>query len=91
MAGFQRTLRLMNHKMSCFSTPKRHVEFFTQTKLGELEQAHRSVFQALLSIPDSPEAIVTAIYVDLMIGKTQEALAKLKQCSRVRVQGIGGG
>ncbi|CAL5397177.1 unnamed protein product [Camellia sinensis] len=51
---------------------------------GELEQAHRSVFQALLSIPDSPEAIVTAIYVDLMIGKTQEALAKLKQCSRVR-------
>ncbi|GMP60188.1 hypothetical protein CsSME_00023167 [Camellia sinensis var. sinensis] len=58
---------------------------------GELEQAHRSVFQALLSIPDSPEAIVTAIYVDLMIGKTQEALAKLKQCSRVRVQGIGGG
>ncbi|KAL7259380.1 hypothetical protein ACSBR1_005305 [Camellia fascicularis] len=58
---------------------------------GELEQAHRSVFQALLSIPDSPEAIVTAIYVDLMIGKAQEALAKLKQCSRVRVQGIGGG
>ncbi|GMQ07132.1 hypothetical protein CsSME_00051463 [Camellia sinensis var. sinensis] len=51
---------------------------------GDLVQAQRFVMQALSIIPDSPEAIVTAIYVDLMIGKTQEALTKLKQCSRIR-------
>ncbi|KAI7989752.1 hypothetical protein LOK49_LG13G00200 [Camellia lanceoleosa] len=45
---------------------------------GDLVQAQRFVMQALSIIPNSPEAIVTAIYVDLMIGKTQEALTKLK-------------
>ncbi|GLT29674.1 hypothetical protein SLA2020_045250 [Shorea laevis] len=51
---------------------------------GELEQAHHFVMQALSLVPNSPEATMTAIYVDLMHGKSQEALAKLKQCSHVR-------
>ncbi|KAK9269763.1 hypothetical protein L1049_001541 [Liquidambar formosana] len=51
---------------------------------GELEQAHRFAMKALSTIPNSTEAILTAVYVDLRLGKTQEALAKLKQCSRVR-------
>lgn len=51
---------------------------------GELEQAHQFVTVALSILPNSPEATLTSIYVDLMLGKSREALAKLKQCSRVR-------
>ncbi|KAL6974129.1 hypothetical protein U1Q18_028312 [Sarracenia purpurea var. burkii] len=51
---------------------------------GDLEQAHRFAMQARSIIPDSREAIITAIYVDLTTGKTQEAVSKLKQSSRVR-------
>ncbi|CBI28248.3 unnamed protein product, partial [Vitis vinifera] len=51
---------------------------------GELEQARQFVKQALSIIPNSSEVILTAVYVDLVHGKTQEALAKLKQCSHVR-------
>ncbi|KAG5559469.1 hypothetical protein RHGRI_009116 [Rhododendron griersonianum] len=50
---------------------------------GDVEQAHRFVMQALSIMPDSPEAIISSIFVDLTIGKIQEALTKLKQCSRV--------
>ncbi|GFY99713.1 tetratricopeptide repeat (TPR)-like superfamily protein [Actinidia rufa] len=51
---------------------------------GDLEQAHRFVVQALSTLPNSPEATLTAIYLDLVAGKTQEALSKLKHCSRIR-------
>ncbi|KAK2644915.1 hypothetical protein Ddye_020110 [Dipteronia dyeriana] len=51
---------------------------------GELERAHYFVMQALSLLPRSTEATVTAIYIDLMLGKSQEAIAKLKQCSHVR-------
>ncbi|XP_012081190.2 CCR4-NOT transcription complex subunit 10 isoform X1 [Jatropha curcas] len=51
---------------------------------GDLERAHHFVTQALSLVPDSPEATLTAIYVDLMLGKSQAAISKLKQCSRVR-------
>lgn len=51
---------------------------------GELEQAHQFAMQALTILPNSPEATLTSIYVDLMLSKSREALAKLKQCSRVR-------
>ncbi|PSS08396.1 CCR4-NOT transcription complex subunit like [Actinidia chinensis var. chinensis] len=51
---------------------------------GDLEQAHRFVVQALSTIPNSPEATLTAIYLDLVAGKTQEALSKLKHFSRIR-------
>ena len=51
---------------------------------GELEQASQFVKQAVSIIPNSSEVILTAVYVDLVLGKTQEALAMLKQCSHVR-------
>ncbi|KAB1208989.1 CCR4-NOT transcription complex subunit 10 [Morella rubra] len=51
---------------------------------GELEQAHQFVTQALSILPNSKEATLTSIYVDLMLGKSREALARLKQCSRAR-------
>ncbi|KAL3629680.1 hypothetical protein CASFOL_026902 [Castilleja foliolosa] len=52
--------------------------------LGDLEQAEKFVMKALSDIPKSAQAILTAIYLDLKRGKTQEALAKLKQHSAVR-------
>lgn len=51
---------------------------------GELDQAHQFAMQALSILPNHVEAILTSVYVDLRLGKTQEALAKLKVCSRVR-------
>ncbi|TYI14190.1 hypothetical protein ES332_A08G107400v1 [Gossypium tomentosum] len=51
---------------------------------GDLERAHHFVTQALSLVPDSSEATMTAIYVDLMLGKSQEAVSKLKHCSHVR-------
>jgi CCR4-NOT transcription complex subunit 10 len=51
---------------------------------GEFEKANILITQALSIWPNSPEATLTAIYVDLLLGKQQEALAKLKSCSRIR-------
>ncbi|XP_007013546.2 PREDICTED: CCR4-NOT transcription complex subunit 10 [Theobroma cacao] len=51
---------------------------------GELERAHHFLRQALSLVPNSSEATMTAIYVDLMLGKSQDALSKLKRCSHVR-------
>ncbi|GMI97655.1 hypothetical protein like AT5G35430 [Hibiscus trionum] len=51
---------------------------------GELERAHHFVTQALSLVPNSSEASMTAIYVDLMLDKSQEALSKLKHCRDVR-------
>lgn len=52
--------------------------------VGDLELAQHFVMKALSDIPNSPQAILTAIYLDLKRGKTNEALAKLKQHSAVR-------
>ncbi|KAL1335084.1 hypothetical protein HN51_064044 [Arachis hypogaea] len=51
---------------------------------GEFEKASLLVTQALSILPNSPEATLTAVYVDLLLGKPQEALARLKRCSRIR-------
>lgn len=50
---------------------------------NEFGQAQLFVSQALSLIPNSPEARLTAVYVDLMLGKSQEALAKLKHCNQI--------
>ncbi|PON77072.1 N-terminal acetyltransferase A, auxiliary subunit [Parasponia andersonii] len=50
---------------------------------GEFNQAHQFVSQALSITPNSPEATLTGVYVDLALGKSEEALAKLKHCSRI--------
>ncbi|KAK8604762.1 hypothetical protein V6N13_082236 [Hibiscus sabdariffa] len=51
---------------------------------GDLDRAHQFVTQALSLMPNSSEATMTAIYIDLMLGKSQEAVSKLKHCSHVR-------
>nr|KJB83204.1 hypothetical protein B456_013G235300 [Gossypium raimondii] len=51
---------------------------------GELDRAHQFTTQALSLLPNSTEATMTAIYIDLVLGKSQEALSKLKRCSHVR-------
>ncbi|KAG4970754.1 hypothetical protein JHK84_036855 [Glycine max] len=51
---------------------------------GEFEKSNILVAQALSLLPNSPEATLTAVYVDLLLGKPQEALTKLKRCSRIR-------
>ncbi|KAL8149747.1 uncharacterized protein LOC141708907 isoform X2 [Apium graveolens] len=58
---------------------------------GDLEQADRFVFQALSAIPDSPGAILTAVYLDLKCRRPREAIAKLKRCSRTRFISKGSG
>jgi CCR4-NOT transcription complex subunit 10 len=51
---------------------------------GDLKQAVSFVTKALLVIPNNPRALLAAVYLDILLGKTQDALAKLKQCSHVR-------
>lgn len=51
--------------------------------LGDLKKAHRLVTQALSTILNHPTALLAAVYVDLLLGETQGALTKLKQCSHV--------
>ncbi|KAI7730539.1 hypothetical protein M8C21_010306 [Ambrosia artemisiifolia] len=51
---------------------------------GDMERAHEAVTLALSVLPDNPEVVLTATYIDLVRGKTQDAVLKLKQCSRVR-------
>lgn len=62
-----------------------YANFATVSALqGEFEQARQFVSEALSIIPNSPEATMTAVYVDLALGKSQEAVARLRQCSCVR-------
>lgn len=51
---------------------------------GEFEEASILATQALSILPNSPEATLTAVYVDLLLGKQQEALARLKCCGGIR-------
>ncbi|XP_047307910.1 CCR4-NOT transcription complex subunit 10 [Impatiens glandulifera] len=51
---------------------------------GDLEQAERFVMKALTMIPNNPEIILTAVYVDLASGRMVEGLARLKESSHAR-------
>ncbi|XP_027071227.1 CCR4-NOT transcription complex subunit 10-like [Coffea eugenioides] len=44
----------------------------------------QDVMQATASALNSPHVILATVYLDLLQGKTQDALAKLKQCNRIR-------
>ncbi|XP_010250204.1 PREDICTED: CCR4-NOT transcription complex subunit 10-B-like [Nelumbo nucifera] len=62
-----------------------YVNFATVSAIqGNLDQAYHFATKALATLPNNPRAILTAAYVDLLQGKSQEALVKLKQCSHVR-------
>nr|GEW15225.1 CCR4-Not transcription complex subunit 10-like [Tanacetum cinerariifolium] len=51
---------------------------------GDVERAQEAITVALLALPDCPEVVLTATYIDLVRGNSRDAVAKLKQCSRVR-------
>ncbi|EPS65667.1 hypothetical protein M569_09110 [Genlisea aurea] len=51
---------------------------------GDLEQARLLATRALSDIPNDSRAVLTAVYLDLKQGKTQEALAKLKRYGSTR-------
>ncbi|KZV27436.1 hypothetical protein F511_02545, partial [Dorcoceras hygrometricum] len=77
-------------KLSVFATPEEARGILCANVavncvlMGDLERAQHFVMIALSEIPNATQAIVTAIYVDLKCGKTQEALAKLKQHRGIR-------
>ncbi|GAB4832821.1 hypothetical protein Ancab_006838 [Ancistrocladus abbreviatus] len=50
---------------------------------GDLEQANSFATLALSTIPESREAVLVAVYLDLKCGNNEEALAKLKRCRHV--------
>ncbi|CAN4113050.1 unnamed protein product [Withania somnifera] len=51
---------------------------------GDIEQAQNYLVLALSTKPQRSEAVLTAVYVDLLRGRAQDAITKLKQCSRIR-------
>ncbi|KAG2287339.1 hypothetical protein Bca52824_046943 [Brassica carinata] len=38
---------------------------------------------SLTLLPNNVQATITAVYIDLMVGRSQDAVARLKQCTRV--------
>ncbi|XP_071742229.1 uncharacterized protein [Rutidosis leptorrhynchoides] len=51
---------------------------------GNIERAQEAITRALPVLPNCPEVVLTATYVDLVCGNTRDAVMKLKLCSRVR-------
>ncbi|KAJ1288535.1 hypothetical protein BS78_02G096400 [Paspalum vaginatum] len=56
----------------------------TAAMLGEVEQANYMVSRGLAMLPNNPRAVLASVYLDLVQGKSQEAVAKLRQCRNVR-------
>jgi len=50
---------------------------------GHHDQAKSLITHALTLLPNNVQATVTAVYIDLMLGRSQDALARLKQCTHV--------
>jgi CCR4-NOT transcription complex subunit 10 len=50
---------------------------------GHLEQGKHMIANALTVLPNNVLATVTAVYIDLMLGRSQDAIARLRQCTRV--------
>ncbi|XP_078443366.1 tetratricopeptide repeat (TPR)-like superfamily protein isoform X2 [Wolffia australiana] len=51
---------------------------------GDFDRAKLFLGKALMANPGDPQALVAGAYVDLRIGSTSDAVAKLKGCSHVR-------
>ncbi|XP_042441029.1 CCR4-NOT transcription complex subunit 10-like isoform X1 [Zingiber officinale] len=51
---------------------------------GNAEQADMFVNKALSALPDNHRAVLGAIYVDLLLRRTHNAVVKLRQCRHVR-------
>ncbi|KAG2287340.1 hypothetical protein Bca52824_046944 [Brassica carinata] len=50
---------------------------------GHYDQARPFIQHALTLLPNNVQATITAVYIDLMVGRSQDAVARLKQCTRV--------
>ncbi|KAH0885337.1 hypothetical protein HID58_061433 [Brassica napus] len=50
---------------------------------GHYDQARPFIQHALALLPSNVQATITAVYIDLMVGRSQDAVARLKQCTRV--------
>ncbi|KAF8095035.1 hypothetical protein N665_0344s0004 [Sinapis alba] len=50
---------------------------------GHYDQAKPFIQHALTVLPNNVQATITAVYIDLMVGRSQDAIARLKQCTRV--------
>lgn len=50
---------------------------------GHHDQAKPMITNALTLLPNNVQATVTAVYIDLMLGRSQDAITRLKQCTRV--------
>ncbi|CAL5065371.1 unnamed protein product [Urochloa decumbens] len=56
----------------------------THAMQGEFEQADYLVSRGLAMLPNNPRAVLASVYMDLLQGKSQEAVEKLRQCRNVR-------
>lgn len=56
----------------------------TAAMQGEFEQADYMVNRGLAMLPNNPRAVLASIYVELLQGKSQEAVVKLRQSRNVR-------
>lgn len=50
---------------------------------GDFSQADHYVREAISLIPNNPRAILAAVYLDLRLGRAQDALSKLRWCSHI--------
>uniref|UniRef100_A0A0A9CFH9 CCR4-NOT transcription complex subunit 10 n=1 Tax=Arundo donax TaxID=35708 RepID=A0A0A9CFH9_ARUDO len=56
----------------------------TAAMQGEVEQANYLVSRGLAMLPNNPRAVLASVYMDLLQGKSQDAIAKLRQCRSMR-------
>jgi CCR4-NOT transcription complex subunit 10 len=56
----------------------------TAAMQGEFEQAEYMVSRGLAMLPNNPRAVLASVYMDLLQGKSQVAVSKLRQCRHVR-------
>ncbi|CAH8389756.1 unnamed protein product [Eruca vesicaria subsp. sativa] len=50
---------------------------------GHYDQAKPFIQHTLTVLPNNVQATITAVYIDLMVGRSQDAVTRLKQCTRV--------
>lgn len=51
---------------------------------GNIEQASQFIKKAISYLPKDPRVLMAGVYVDLLQGKSRDALAKLRLCNNIR-------
>lgn len=52
---------------------------------GDISQAHQLALQAVTMTPANPQAVLSVVYVELVQGRTEEAITWLKRCRHLCV------